>query len=441
MRRLTRDPANDPAQRWLNEQLRDLMIEIEQIQARELPRGAVTDPHQVLLESTRRDIEGIENEVSTTWNALRDMSAAQEDYRILDREREQKNQAIAQMEARIDDFKMLIKSKSEPVKLIMQASEPTAPVSPNRPLLILGAIVVGLGLGGGLACFIERLDRKVRVPEQLTHGLGLPLFGVVPRMRRTARLQRGGHLWTPGVPTSVEADAYRNLRASLLGLKGPSGVPAVTILVTSAKAGEGKSTTALNLAATCARSGERTLLMDVDLRRASLAEVFESETDQSGLVGVLKGAVPWQRTVVRTDLPNLDFLPTGDPRDIPIEILGSLELRQLIRAVSGQYDRIILDGPAVLGMADCRMLGRIVDAAILVVRSGAHELRPLQRARLMLEQSHVPLSGVVFNALSEDYKDWSSYGSANYGFGDDLHPITSGASHSNGSTPRIVASA
>src|SRR6185437_9676641 len=185
--------------------------------------------------------------------------------------------------------------------------------------------------------------------------------------------------------------------------------PIVTLLITSAKAGEGKSTTALNLAATCARAGERTLLMDVDLRRPSLAEVFQEDEHHVGLVDVLRGDLPWQRTVVRTDIPNLDFLPTGDTREIPIEILGSLELRQLLLALSSHYDRVILDGPAILGLADCRMLGRVVDAALLVVRSGTHALLPLRRAKATLEQSKVLLAGVVFNGLSDDLKNWSSY--------------------------------
>ena len=250
----------------------------------------------------------------------------------------------------------------------------------------------------------------MKVPEHLTLGLGLPLFGVVPRMLRNAKNHRGGHLWTPGTPDSVEADAYRNLRASLLGAD-PSRKPIVTLLVTSAKAGEGKSTTALNLAATCARAGERTLLMDVDLRRPSLHDVFPANEEGTGLVDVLRGDLPWQRTVVQTDLPNLDFLPTGDTRDVPIEVLGSLELRQLLLSLSEHhYDRVILDGPAVLGLADCRMLGRIVDGAMMVVRSGSQELRPLQRAKTMLEQSQVHIAGVVFNGLSEDFQNWSSYG-------------------------------
>ena len=167
----------------------------------------------------------------------------------------------------------------------------------------------------------------------------------------------------------------------------------------------------MNLAATCARAGERTLLMDVDLRRPSLNEVFPRDDEGAGLVDVLRGDLPWQRTVVQTDLPNLDFLPTGDTRDVPIEVLGSLELRQLLISLSEHhYDRVILDGPAVLGLADCRMLGRIVDAALLVVRSGSQELRPLQRAKSMLEQSMVTIAGVVFNGLNEDLQNWSSYG-------------------------------
>ena len=104
--------------------------------------------------------------------------------------------------------------------------------------------------------------------------------------------------------------------------------------MTSPKAGDGKSTAALNLAATCARAGERTLLLDVDLRRPTLADVFPPEADKDGpvhgLVDVLQGALPWQKTLRHTELRNLDFIPTGDPRDIPIEILGTLELRQLL---------------------------------------------------------------------------------------------------------------
>ena len=79
-------------------------------------------------------------------------------------------------------------------------------------------------------------------------------------------------------------------------------------------------------------------------------------------------------------------------------------------ALEHHYDRVILDGPAVLGLADCRVLGRIVDASLLVVRSGSHHLTTLHRAKAMLEQSHVAIAGVVFNGLTDDMNNWSSYG-------------------------------
>jgi capsular exopolysaccharide synthesis family protein len=315
------------------------------------------------------------------------------------------------MQDKLSNFDILSKSQKSPVTIPAFIPEPSVPVRPNRMVNIALGVVVSFGLGIGLVFLLENLDHSVKVPEHLSMGLALSLLGVIPRIRRTALVHRAGHLWMGGVPESIEADSYRNLRASLIGSSARHG-PIVTLLITSAKAGEGKSTTALNLAATCARAGERTLLMDVDLRRPSLAGVFCDADDAPhlGLVDVLRGDLPWQRTVVRTDLPNLDFLPTGDTRDIPIEILGTIELRQLIRAVSNHYDRVILDGPAVLGLPDCRMLGPFVDTALLVVRSGTHELQPLKRAKAFLEQSNVVLAGVVFNGLFEDLENWSSYG-------------------------------
>jgi Mrp family chromosome partitioning ATPase len=127
---------------------------------------------------------------------------------------------------------------------------------------------------------------------------------------------------------------------------------------------------------------------------------------------------------------------------VPIEILGTLELRQLLLTLSRHYDRVIVDGPAVLGMADCRMLGRIVDAAVLVVRCGAHALQPLQRAKAMLEQSQVVIAGVVFNDLSEDLKNWSSYGTYG-GYGDSQTreaPAPRGLPSPGGETDRMARS-
>jgi polysaccharide biosynthesis transport protein len=410
-RQIAVDPS-DPAIRNASKELE--AIEEELAALKNQPTGAeATSPadiYQSILDGANEDIRTTQGQLSDVMAAMKDAMPDYHKYTTLMQDRENKTKQLADLKEKLDAFEMLAKTQKEPVKIWTEASEPTIPKSPNRVLYIAVCIVFSLGLGLALVCFLEHIDHSVKVPEHLTMGLGLPLFGVVPRMLRNARNHRGGHLWTSGTPDSIEADAYRNLRASLLGAT-PDRKPIVTLLVTSAKAGEGKSTTALNLAATCARAGERTLLMDVDLRRPSLNDVFNRAGQGTGLVDVLRGDLPWQRTVVQTDLPNLDFLPTGDTRDVPIEVLGSLELRQLLLSLSEHhYDRVILDGPAVLGLADCRMLGRIVDGALMVVRSGSQELRPLQRAKTMLEQSQVYIAGVVFNGLTDDLQNWSSYG-------------------------------
>ena len=159
------------------------------------------------------------------------------------------------------------------------------------------------------------------------------------------------------------------------------------------------------------------MLLDIDLRRPSLSDVFNEEEDDGdddhdpkrGLVDVLRGKLPWQRTVRRTPIANLDFIPTGDTFEIPIEILGTRELRQLILALSHHYDRVILDGPAVLGLADCLVLGRVVDSTFLVVRSGASIDDPRTAPRGCSKQARVPIAGVVFNSLTEGLDSWSSY--------------------------------
>jgi polysaccharide biosynthesis transport protein len=409
VQRLSRNFDNDPSAKDNAGQLDLVLEQIKELQT-PLPEQAAFDPSETMVARMFEEIHTTEESLKQTMTNLRESMPEHDKFLAAQEERERMLTRKYDLQTKLSEFQMLSRSQKDPVEIPSSVAEPLSPIRPKRPLYIALAIVLSLGLGIVLVSLLEHLDHSVKVPEHLTIGLTLPLLGVVPRIRRTALVQRGGHLWTPGDPSSVGADAYRNLRASLLGTADRIG-PIVTLLVTSAKAGEGKSTTALNLAATCARAGERTLLMDVDLRRPSLHDVFrDEEGGELGLVDVLRGELPWQRTLVRTDIPNLDFLPTGDAREVPIEILGTLELRQLLIALAGHYDRVILDAPAVLGLADCRMLGRVVDAAVLVVRSGTHEMRPLQRAKAMLEQSHVMIAGLVFNGLYDDLQNWSSYG-------------------------------
>lgn len=402
---------NDPAAIAASKKLAVILEELDEL--KKIRTDVATTPTEMILDQYQREIDADKQEHARLLREMRASMPLHQEVLNMMRDREEQAKRIADLKVKIADFKTLADTPSVTEFITVPAviPEPTIPIKPNRPLLIVASLILSLAAGIGLVCLLEHIDHSVKVPEHASHGLSLPLLGVVPRIRRTALTQRGGHLWTAGDADALAADAYRNVRAGLLGIGDRQG-PIITLLVTSSKAGEGKSTTALNLAATCALAGERTLLLDADLRRPSLTEVFIEDEENGpilGLADVLKGEVPWQRTLRHTSLQNLDFMPTGDTRDTPIEVLGSLELRQLLKSLSRHYDRVILDGPAVLGLADCRFLGRIVDSSLLVVRSGSHHLTTLYRAKAMLEQSHVAIAGVVFNGLTEDMENWSSY--------------------------------
>ena len=396
----------------MDELLDDVLDELEELRLFRKERRST--PTEMILEQHNRELEADREEHEKLLAEMQKSIPEHQRILALFKDREEVSKQIVRMEDRIMEFGILRQQlvNSPYIRIPTSIIEPTSPIKPNRALLLNLGLLASLGFGVGLVCFMEHVDQSMKVPEKVCQSLVLLLLGVVMRIRHLAKTHHGGYLWTHGALDSIEADAYQNIRASLLGIADKRG-PIVSLLVTRAKAGEGKSTAALNLVATCAQAGGRTLLLDIDLRQPSLRDVFidnERQTNASGLVGVLRDERAWQRTVRQTELPNLDFMPTGDVRCIPIEILGTLELRQLLIAVSHHYDGVILDGPAVLGLADCRVLGRIVDSALLVVRSGSNQLVTLHRAKTMLDQSHVAIAGVVFNGLMEDIGNWSSYG-------------------------------
>lgn len=404
-----RSYRSDPLWRILSDRMSDINAEMDRLRRM---TGKMRPPDLAAMHISRaaEEIRQLEEAVADHKVRLQETAPHFQEYLGRLKRREELENLIAQTEERKLKFESVAGTLTAPVVVNQRASDPVAPSRPNRVLGIALVSVVGLGLGLGLVILLEGIDRAVKAPNQLTEGTALPLLGVVPRIRRMARICRGGHLWTAAAPQSIESDAFRNLRASLVGIERPDR-PNVTLLVTSAKAGEGKSTIALNLAAAFARSGERTLLVDCDLRNPGLGAVFGVDSSV-GLVDVLRGEMPWQRALVSAEgMPNLSFLPAGHLGGLPIEILGSLELRQLVIGLARSYHRVILDGPAVVGMAEGRLLANMADATMLVVRSGSHELGVLRMAREMLLQSKAAIAGAVFNDLSEDLQHWSSVGS------------------------------
>ena len=285
-----------------------------------------------------------------------------------------------------------------------EAVLPRVPVRPilwlQIPLCILAAMIIG----AGLVVLLEMGDSTIREPEQIAATLDWPLLGVLPRInRRELTTAHGKVLLGSELPGSQVCEAFRNLRMSIVGAEGADRMR--SMLVTSPKAGEGKSLTAANLASAFARAGESVCLVDVDLRHPSLVDYFEVPKDSVGLVEILEGATPWARGLRETDIANLFVLPTGNAEGVPADILGTVEMHDLVNELAEKFDRVILDGPAILGIADARAVGRFVDGVLLVMRAGSHDAKPLSRVRQLFAHEGLRPAGIVFNGFKERHDD------------------------------------
>jgi len=195
---------------------------------------------------------------------------------------------------------------------------------------------------------------------------------------------------------SVEAEAYRGLRTTISYARLPEGRRVV--LFTSARRGEGKSTTAVNFAAVCAYSERPTLLVDADLRNPQVDQLFGAG-GLLGLAGYLKGVAKpsLEDLVVPTRVPSLDVLPAGGPVANAAELLSRPLLAELIEAARASYDWIVIDAPPVLPIADAAIVSRSVDGVVLVVDVKRTPLEAARRAKDLLRAVDAPLLGVVAN--------------------------------------------
>lgn len=271
------------------------------------------------------------------------------------------------------------------------------------------ALLLGLMLGIGLAMFWDWMDDRLRSADEVRTSLHLPVLGVVPQMPAVV---------SPTVtaqkvvldPTSDVAEAYRSLRTAIY-----FGAPkdrSKTILVTSPAAGDGKTTTAANLACVMAQAGKRVLLVDADLRNPKQHIVFGVKPTALGLSGVLSGQVEWERAVQTTPLPGLELMQCGPKPRNPSEMLNSPEFSELLETLTDRYDQIIIDSPPVMGLADARIIAASCDLTILVLRAEktTRKLSAMSRDGLAAVGAHV--LGVIVNDVprkSEAYYD-SPYG-------------------------------
>ncbi|MGI8757460.1 MAG: polysaccharide biosynthesis tyrosine autokinase [Acidimicrobiales bacterium] len=291
------------------------------------------------------------------------------------------------------------------------AVAPGSPVTPQPVRNAILALIVGLILGLGTALLIEYLDDSITTKESLEAALhGTPILGTIPAVtgwKDTARPR----VETLLAPTSPAAEAYRSLRTAVqfLGLEREQTL----VEVTSPRQGDGKTTTAVNLAVSLANGGQRVCLVGCDLRRPRVHEFFELD-NQVGLTSVITGESSISDAVQAVDaVPGLDLLASGALPPNPAEVLAGRQMREVLVRLRARFDIVILDCSPVLPVTDAVVLAPAVDVVLVVARSGSTRTHDVERADDALRQVQVAPSGGVLNAITAEFGGYG-YG---YGYG------------------------
>jgi tyrosine-protein kinase Etk/Wzc len=306
------------------------------------------------------------------------------------------------------------------VQLLDLATVPSFAISPNRRRAVTYALAVGLLLGIGLALLLERLDDTIKSPDELRDKMGLPVLGLIPAIN-IAELSKGeeatpavGRLATHADPRSPVAEAYRSLRTNLAFARANQALANQAIsslVVASPGPGDGKSTTAANLAITFAQQGQRVLLVDADMRRAVLDKTFDVPRTP-GLTDCILGTVNVADAARATQVPNLFVLPSGQFPPNPSELLGSPAMRAVLRDAKDAFDVVMFDSPPLLAVTDAAVLATIVDGTILVVRTNTTQREAARRALGQLRSVHGRVLGAVLNDI--DTRAGAGYGGYGY---------------------------
>lgn len=287
---------------------------------------------------------------------------------------------------------------------------------------LLGLFGGGI-LGVGLALFLAYMDRTLRTAEDVTRHLQLPPLGIIPTLAPAAgKLYGYGRLRAKSAreseeapviellphsqPRSRVAESYRAFRAALL-LSRAGGIR--SIVVTSSIPREGKSASAVNLAVVLGQLGKRVLLVDADLHRPRLHEIFRV-SNRTGLVSILAEGLEPARAIVKTEVPDVFLVPSGPSSPNPSGLLASDAMSKFLELARLNFDYVIVDAPPVSVVADALLIGNLTDGAVICVKGGETTREQVARVRDKLLWSNVRILGVLITNLSDDGEGYAGYG-------------------------------
>ncbi len=378
---------------------------------------------EVDVASTSARIRKLREVVDDYSTRLTDLPATSLDLARLERDRRVNEDIYTMLLESSEEARIAEARETGEVRAIDRAQLPEYPVTPRRKLNMAIGGILGLVLGFGLAFVRESRDDTVKSVADIEQPTKLNVLGVVPTFKavkmsgsppvngngRGQALKR--HLLIRHEPDSQASEAYRVIRTNLCYL-GHNGPPR-SLVITSPGPGEGKSATASNLAVAFARQGTRVLLVDCDLRRPVLHDVFGLPLEP-GVADVLRGEVSLEDVLVSSEVENLTIIPGGAYSAGPAELLGSFKMEDVLATLTQSFECVILDCPPILPVTDAAVVAAKSEGTVLVARADSTHLGALERANGQLENVRARVLGVVINMVSRASGAYGDYGYSRY---------------------------
>ncbi len=299
----------------------------------------------------------------------------------------------------LEQIRLTESQSTSNVVIVEKAQTPTRPVRPRTRQNTIVAVLLGTLLASGLVFLLEQLDDSIRSPEQLEQALNAPIIGHIAAFEADKNSAPLAHTQ----PRSPVVEAYRALRTNLQFTAVDKSLR--TILVTSATQGEGKSTTATNLATVMAQANLKVVIVDADLRRPSMHNKFD-QPNHTGLTNFIinrEDSALYETDLRPTGIANLSLIPSGAIPPNPAELLGSKSMTDLLEKLEALCDVIIIDAPPTLAVTDAVLLSRSVDGVLFVVDSQNTDLRVAQEGLQQLRKIDAALVGVLMNRMNEQH--------------------------------------
>jgi len=281
------------------------------------------------------------------------------------------------------------------VRVLDPARPNKVPIRPNIKMSLLMALLVGTLLGVGLAFALEHLNDTIGSQQEVEEKLALPFLGIMPVIPDEGNKSLSD-LHIHRQPKSYVAECCRAIRTNLLFMSPDK--PFKTLLVSSSGPQEGKSTSSVGLGIALAQSGDRVLVIDTDMRRPRLHNVF-GVSNEKGVSSVVVGEEPLEAVIKSTEVPNLYILPCGPIPPNPAELFHTTALKGLLSTVALKYDRIVLDSPPMGALTDAVVLGTQVDGVVLVLKAGKTSRDAVKRAARLLAGVNARLFGLILNKV------------------------------------------